>query len=209
MYKRQANIDSSVLSMRIETDQPGGNTGVNFAWDYDTTNADGYTASGVFDADAWVHIALVCTASAVTKVYRNGTEISYNLQTPPSGTPTSPAGLYLVMGWDNDITSSYWKGKIGGFLRLWRRALTTTEVRREMNNHLCSAFEDGLLVNLKFREESGTTIENESSPSYPCNLVNTPSWTSGPDIVDKVYPSRNLEWNNVMRPAPFTPGLAR
>ena len=41
-----ANIDSSVLSMRIETDQPGGNTGVNFAWDYDTTNADGYTASG-------------------------------------------------------------------------------------------------------------------------------------------------------------------
>lgn len=201
-----ANSDASVWAMRLENDQPGGSTGVNFAWDYSTTNANGYTASGVFEASTWVHIAIVCQNGSVTKVYKNGTEISYSLQNTPSGTPTSAASLYCLLGWDRDISSSYWKGYIGGFFRLWGRVRTNEAIRREMYNNLRSAFEDRLLVNLQFKEGSGTTVANESYSDYPMNLINSPSWTSGPDIVDKQYPRR---YANNTRPRPFAPGIAR
>ena len=168
----------------LETENALPSDGVNFKYEYDGgTNADGYapTGAGVSGFDTWRHIAIVWTPGSPTKIYKDGVEISYNLQQTPVGSPQVWDGTDFYFLVYTDLSGSL-KGRVGGFIRLWNTVRTTTEINNNKAKHLNTADVTGLIANLKFTEGSGTTVANESDGSHNAVTVGTPTWVVGPDI---------------------------
>ena len=161
--------------------------GANFGFHYDGgTNADGYTSGGVYLLSTWVHVAVVFTTGAVTRVYRDASEISYNLQNTPVGNPSTMDGCHFWLGIWTDF-SNYWHGDIGGFVRVWSTARTQQQISDNKNLLLDASKESGLIINCNFTEGSGTTVANQASPGNDLALTGTPAWTSGPATSNKSY----------------------
>jgi hypothetical protein len=215
-YAYAASINgASYGHAQIQTENATPSDGINFGVDYanGATNADGYNSTGIFDLSTWVHIALVGTLNNVSKVYKNGVEISYTLQNSPSGSLNSASGYPFTIGLKAtaDANGHNWTGKVGGFVRLWNTARTAAQIKQNMWNHLNIDHNPNLIVNLKFKEGSGTTIADsaDKNGNRVMNLTATPPWTTGPDILElssAIYP---LPIKNNLRPRAFGPGLAR
>jgi hypothetical protein len=178
-------VFSNAFLLWLETEAAVGSTGVNFGYQYSTTSASGYKDTGLWTNGNWVHIAGVFSNGQQTKVYINGSEISYTSQNTPSGTPTSYDGKYIQIG----LGDSFLLGKVGGFFRLWKDVRTGTEINDNKSLNLKAASEDNLIINIKFLEGSGTYSSNEASAGNDLDFYNTPSWTDGPTITEKSYPS--------------------
>ena len=173
--------DGSDSYIGMTTENGVGNTGTNFHSVYSFTNADGYAASGVFTQSTWVHVAMTFRKGRACKIIVNGAEISYNLQNTPVGTPGNLASALFYLGKSQTSGGDpNWKGKVGGFVRVWKKALSITTIAANMNTHVLS--NPLLIVNLMFQEGSGTTIDNEASAGNDMSLTGSPSWTTGPTI---------------------------
>lgn len=169
-----------------------GSTAVNFTSRFATQNADGYSSSNCFPTDTWQYVAMVLDVSGDKKTHiyygATPTEVSYALQNTGSGTQQSASGMNFYMAYDpNDSGSGKWLGNIGGFLRLWNVARTTTQLAANYNLGLQSANETGLIGNWKFSEGSGTSIANNYSAGNAISLTGSPSWVTGPTITEKSY----------------------
>lgn len=164
------------------------NTGINFGWQYSGTNADGYNSSGIFVNGTWVHIAAVYTKDAKTKIYKNGTEISYTLQNTPTGTVVDSASPDKVWhgAWDSSFGGNKWKGGVGCF-RIWNTARSQTEISDNKDYYLDPSQETGLILNCNYDEGSGTTVSNDAPSSNDMSLTGSPSWITGPTLSTKSY----------------------
>lgn len=173
--------------LELCTENAAPSEGINFGYDYDGgTNADGYASGGMFTVSEYVHLACVCTPFGVTKIYRNGVEISYNLQQTPVGNPVTWDGVDFWIGVWTDF-SNYWHGDVGGFMRVWSTSRTQQEIQDNMNLLLDASQETGLIVNCNFTEGSGTTVANQASPGNDMALTGSPAWVPGPATTDKSY----------------------
>jgi len=164
----------------LVTENATSSTGVNFGYKYTSTNADGYKDTGIFTNNVWTHISVVFTNAAATKVYINGTEISYTLQRTPSGTVHTFDGANFCLARTLGSTSNDFKGYIGGFVRVWKDVRTVTELNNNKGVHITG--DSDLIINLMFGEGSGTTLDNEATASADLTLTGTSTWGTGPDI---------------------------
>lgn len=180
---------------RLTTENASPSSGTNFSVDYSGTNADGYKSSSVFDTGTWVHVALVSTAAGKTKIIKNGVEISYDLQQTPTGSQTSHTDDDLYIGVSN-VLDKHFKGDFACF-RLWNVSRTAAEIAANMNYYLDPTKETGLVLNCNVDEESGTTIDNDVSGGNDASLTGSPSWTTGPTLAAKSYPTDpGASWYN-------------
>jgi hypothetical protein len=200
-----AIYDATYKHAQIQTENGTGNTGTNFGVDYASVSADGYNnSSTIFAQNTWVHIALVGTLNDYSKLYLNGTEISYTARNTPSGALASPYdhNFYIGAKPSYDTGASNWKGRAGGFVRVWNRALSGAEINSNKNKQLTAANEQGLIINLKFTEGSGTSIANEANGSYNMSLTGAPPWTPGPPTSAATYTAKTVTGKaNIAAPA--------
>lgn len=171
--------------------EDGTSRGINFARRYSTTNADGYTTTAHLTANTWVHTALVFVNGEVSKVYVNGTEITYDLQQTPVGTLTSTDGMQFAIGRFEGTTSNRWNGRIA-CSRLWSVARTQEEINTNKGYYLDPQNENGLVLNLNFTEGEGSSVANNVSGGENMALVDSPSWAAGPTITYKEYGTRAI-----------------
>jgi hypothetical protein len=136
-----------------------------------------------------VHVAMVGTQDNVTRIYVNGTEVSsYDLQNTPTGIIKDSTGFNFYVGrnpFQEQWSHPTWKGKIGGFIRVWERSLSGAEIDANKNLNLTAAKESNLLINVKFTEGAGTTVSNEATSTHNASLTGSPSWVAGPTITEK------------------------
>lgn len=188
-YSRFFQIgDGTTFAFYVITENATPSTGINFGANYATTNADGYKDTGAFSNDAWFHIAAVFENGAQTKIYIDGTEISYTLRNTPSGAvhDTDSSDLFTI-GVDDGETTNFWDGDIGCF-RIWDVARTGAEISANKDYYLDPANETGLVLNCNVDEGSGTTLGNDVTGGTDVSLIGTPSWTTGPTLSTKTYP---------------------
>jgi hypothetical protein len=177
--------DGTNFYYHLRTENATPSTGCNFSVDYTGTNADGYIGSGIFDTNTWVHVAIVGSENAKTKIYKNGVEASYNLQQTPSGTMGDSTGMDVYVGC-RDSVEKFFKGAFACF-RLWNVARTATELADNKSLYLDPAYESGLLINCNVDEGSGTTLDNDVTGGNDASLFGSPSWTTGPTLTAKNY----------------------
>lgn len=184
-YSVAVNIsDFAAYSTENGTPSDGVNFGVLYSG---SPEADGFTSGGVFTVATKVHIAMVHNATEKrTRIYKNGVEIGYNLNQIGSGTILSPSGEDVFLG-VNSALAGFFTGNIGGFLRIWNTRRTPTQLLANKDYNLDSAKETGLIVNCKFLEGTGATIDNEVAGSNDLILSGSPSWVTGPTITQKYY----------------------
>ena len=179
---------SATAYLKLSTENGSPSSGVNFGLYYSGTNADGYKSSGVFDASTWVHVAIVGQENQVTKILKNGTEISsYDLQQTPSGSLTYGTAADMWVGDRYDLARPF----IGAFacFRVWNYARSEAETAADLDYYLDPSKESGLVVNCNVNEGSGTVAANDVASSNDCYLYNSPSWTTGPTLSAKSYPT--------------------
>lgn len=170
---------------RLQTNDGGtSNTGINFGYLYSGTDADGYQNS-VMTNGVWTHLAVVFQNGQKAKVYINGTEMSYSLQQTPGGTVQSLDGARLRIARINSFTIYDFKGLIGGFVRVWKTARTGTQINDNKNKHITG--DSDLIINLKFLEGSGSTIDNEATSGADMTLTGDYYWDSGPTVYPTNY----------------------
>lgn len=189
-YDTIASINSvSAYFMYFVTENGVGNQGFNFATNYAGSNADGYEADARLIQETWTQVSIVHNNTLnKTSVFINGVENNgYNLQATGTSTLQDSSGMDLTLG--HELTDTkYFNGDIGGYVRLWNRALTGAEIYYNYNKTLTPANEDSsLIVNCNFSEGSGTTVDNDASPGEDITLVNSPSWATGPTLSAKSY----------------------
>jgi hypothetical protein len=170
--------NATVNCSYISTENGTGSEGVNFGWAYSGTNADGYKASGVFTQSTWVQVTEVFTLNGPTRIYVNGSEITgYGLQNTPSGTPDPVDGYNFYLGRDGSSSADRWKGRIGGFLRVWNTSRTQAEINANKNYMLDGSKESNLLINVNFA--FGLTNDAVSG-SHNLVTSGSPTWVAGP-----------------------------
>lgn len=168
-----------------------GAAGIYGEFDFATTNAATYKSSGGPANTTWTHVCWTFSvADNKTRIFINGTELtSYNLQQVGVGAQVNSTNFLLYMAYDPaDSGSGKFKGSIGGFIRLWNRILSQTEINANQSLGMISARETGLIANFKFSEGSGTSVANEVSGGNALALQAAPSWGTGPTITAKTYP---------------------
>lgn len=176
-------------TVNFTTENGVGNEGFNFSHDYDGgTSADGYESGSKFLQNTWVHWAFVFDATKKKSyIFINGVEnVGYELQNTGVGNPISIAGMFLSIGRAAQ-DGTFFDGAIGGFLRLWNRALNGAEIYYNYDKILTPANESGLIVNCNFLEESGTVVDNDATAGEDLDLYNTPTWVAGPSVSSKSY----------------------
>lgn len=185
----------------LSTENGTGHEGFNFSTDYATTNADGYESSARFLQNTWKHAALVHNATLKKSfVLIDGVENhAYDLQQTGVGALGDPSGFDLFIATWPPIDVLF-DGAIGGFLRLWNRALSASEIYYNRNLILTPANESGLVVNCNFAEGSGSTIDNDATAGADIALVGSPSWTTGPTTSNKSY-TNTYHFNQVRQSA--------
>lgn len=182
-YAPVVRIESASLGLvGLTTENATPSSGSNWGVTYSTTNADGYTTDSVFPVSTWAHVAIVHNAATkVTSIFRNGVEVAYGLQRTGVGTLQSPSTMDVWYGVNSPLTQ-FFKGDVGGFLRIWNVARTSAQLLTNKSYYLDPTQETGLIHAFYFGEGSGTTVANQVSGENIMTLFNTPSWTTGPII---------------------------
>jgi len=171
----------------IEQGETGGITGVNFGHRYSSTSADGNKLTGLFDTNTWTHIAMVAVQTARTKIYKNGTEITYNIQNTPSGTYSNTNSCDVYHGaWLAGFSKGNFPGRVGCF-RMWNVARSGTELADNKDYYLDPTEEIGLILNVNYDEETGTSSDNDVSGGNDMVFTGSPSWVGGPTLTAKSY----------------------
>lgn len=180
---------------RFSTENGTGNQGFNFATVYAGTDADGYESDSRITNGTLLHVAFVHDATLKkTSIFVNGVENSlYNLQQTGTSTLQDSTGMALFLAAWGDL-SAYSPIAVGGFLRVWNRALTGAEIYYNRNLILTPANETGLIVNCGFSEGSGTVVDNDATAGEDLDLYNTPTWgtDSGVTLTAKSYTNTYL-----------------
>lgn len=193
-YSRAFSLgDGTDRHSYLATENGVGSSGVNFGVVYSGTNADGYKSSGVFDTGTWRHVALVGFEDAKSKIYKDGTEITYNLQQTPSGSVQDPTGMDVFVGVAHNL-ADYFKGDISCF-RVWNRSLPQWEIDLNKDKYLDPSRETGLIVQCRVDDYAqGSTLDNDATAGEDATLFNSPTWIStGPTITEKTYTDVNDE----------------
>lgn len=185
-YTFSLGINGGDWAFYVTTENASPSTGINFGHQYATTNADGYQSTGVFQT-SWTHVAIVFENGQQTKVYVNGSEISYALRNTPAGAVTDSDSMELKVGVkrDNDATRVF-HGEVACF-RMWNTARSGTEINDNKDYWLDPAEETGLIINCNVDDEEGTTVANDVPSSNNGALTNNPYWCVGPTITAKSY----------------------
>lgn len=177
----------------LSTENGVGNQGFNMTTNYSGTNADGYEADARLTNGTFVHVAQVhSTATLKTHVFINGVEnFGYNLQQTATLTIQDSTGYHMYLARIHE-GGKLAKMSIGGFFRVWNRALTGAEIYKNYDLSVTPASETGLIVNCNFSEGSGTVIDNDATPGADINLTGSPAWETGPTITAKTYTNTYL-----------------
>lgn len=188
-YNIYASIDATALVAEFQRDASG-TEGIYGEMNYNTTRSYTYKSSGAPANLTWGHVAMTHTvADNKCRLFVNGVELaSYNTQ-QAGGTvvESSNGGTFMIADSVKETTSPSWVGRIGGFVRLWNRALDATTLNANKALTLQSANETGLIVNLNFTEQSGTVVDNEATAGADLNLTGTPAWVAGPVTTAQSY----------------------
>lgn len=182
--------DAANYFQAFSTENGTGNQGFNMSTNWSGTNADGYEADSRITVGSYVHLALVYNHTLQkTAVFVNGVENNgYNLQQTATGSIQSSTGMRVSLAWnESSAPDKFFQGSIGGFYRLWTRALSGAEVYYNYNKTLTPASETGLIVNCNFSEGSGTTVDNDATSGADIILTGTPTWETGPTLSAKSY----------------------
>lgn len=114
-------------------------------------------------ADGWVHIAIVVTSGKLGKIYKNGTETTYSVQTAGVGTLTDDSASPFI------FSGSSHPGSIVE-LGIWDVALSPTDVTNLAAGRLPTTISSGLIRHAPLR---GATPEPETITDGTVTLVGT------------------------------------
>ncbi|MFK5856754.1 MAG: FG-GAP-like repeat-containing protein [Bacteroidota bacterium] len=120
----------------------------------------------------WVHIlAYYDDATNIAKVYRNGVEIGSASRDGALTAPVSPTSAYIG-------GVEYYEGKVAA-LRIWDKALTTSDERTYAKNNFLFSDEPNLVAYYPFSENTGTQLNDVTANANNGTFSGSPTWTTG------------------------------
>ena len=112
--------------------------------------ANYHSVNNTIVTGSWAHVAMVHDATTkTTRLYYNGTEVSYSIATAGSGTRNDDSALDMTIG--NAVTTT--RTFDGGIdeVRIWNRILCQPEIQNNMNCELAGN-ETGLVAYYQFNQ---------------------------------------------------------
>lgn len=181
--------------------------GVNVSWQFATTPIN------TIQLNEWNHVAGTFDGHVIC-VYVNGI---LSASTIFEGTIEASNAYPAAIGALSDLgqfMSRYWNGEIDE-LRVWDRALSSSELVSNMNSHIDPSTQTGLVGYYRFNELTGTTV-NDLSTSANIGTANSASFNvnvpwSQSAAVPTLFPSGNTltsspavtyQWNVNNTPIP-------
>lgn len=168
------------------------------------TNGNLSSTTGVITAGQWVHVAFVLS-SGTGFLYVDGVQVGTgNL----SGVNTPSTGNSVRIGRRVPGGNLYFSGEIDE-VRIWNRALSTTEIGANMNTELCPDA-TGLLGYYQFNEGAagGTNTSITTLPNIVASTDGTltnfalsgtsSNWVAGPSMVTAILDDEVTESNGVL-----------
>ena len=128
------------------------------------------TATGVLQADQWVHVAAV-RSRMVRTLYING------IPEPLSGTALGVTSNNDPVRIGSDFSSRYFDGIVDE-VRLWNVARTQAEIQGAMDESL-SGDEPGLVAYYPFNEGFGEVTEDMTGHGHDGTIFGAPAWVPG------------------------------
>jgi len=174
-------------SLRIDQSRINFNTGIDAGW-------DGISAPTNAVLDAWTHIAVTYSATAM-KLYVNGLEVGSKASPAPIGLSTQN----LIMGEGAMWRNRGLNGKLG-YVRIWSVAKTKQEIRDNANTYVTGS-ESGLLAAWNNKVQNATILADIKG-QYPGTIGSDVTWfglSSGinpvnntPSDIETVFSGRTL-----------------
>lgn len=123
----------------------------------------------------WINVAVVARTTTDMDIYLNGFNIGGNYEGFSNFQMNSfaPNAIAKIGSWWSNNQLFFFKGMIDE-LRIWSRALTEEEIRRDMCVRLVGN-EPGLIGYWDFNETSGNTVFDKSPNGFHGQLVGNPT----------------------------------
>lgn len=144
----------------------------------------------------WIHIAGVIRGAGDMDIYLNGRNVGGNYEgesTSPMNSDSPLENMHIGVFSSNGFTQ--WFMGIMDEFRIWNKALTETEIRRDMCRKLTGT-EAGLIGYWDFDETSGTTVRDKTANHFDGQLIGNPARVySGAPIGDESVYRYSTTWS--------------